>query len=313
MKSSNQTVAQYREYLFNDEQSGEYSSLTYTATKEDFVKAIENLLDEYKLGERLAAAKAGGYKLRFLEYSCGEGLYLHGLAEVLEKRGWLDAAEILGIDKEESLIATAEEYAKVSKPPRPYLHFYTHSFNLPLDAHPLLRDKNGQAAFDLILLTQSLLGQSNDARYRLLRIYRENLKPGGIIHLREFVTKTGPEGCISLHPSMQPFTEACMIMLRGLNPGYEVAREASSWLAEAGAEQVQALVEDVPLGGATRTGMNLVRATILAMRRASPYFIAQGLLKQTEYDEIMRVVFHELTPKNEGKERFIRTIARKPI
>src|SRR5947209_3036698 len=127
------TKTEYREYVLGMVDDRQRQERLHRHQKAGFKGVIEQLLDEYELAGQLVAAKTGQRaKLKILEVGCGEGLYLHDLAEVLEGRDLAHSATLYGLDINQAMIETAIEYTRLSKPARPYLHFYTHDLSQPL-------------------------------------------------------------------------------------------------------------------------------------------------------------------------------------
>src|SRR5438105_4389333 len=96
----------YRDYLFTSPSEGERLTIQHEHFKPSVLAAFNRLLDQYGLAERLTQAKATKTKLRLLNFGCGEGLYLHDLAQVLEARGLLEGAELNGLDINPASVAT---------------------------------------------------------------------------------------------------------------------------------------------------------------------------------------------------------------
>ncbi len=100
MQKSTLSHEDYRDYLFpsNSEMEANRLFIYHSVSKPGVTEALNHILDEYGLAAKLQAAKANGSKVRVLNFGCSEGLFLHDLAEKLEKRGLLEAADLNGID-----------------------------------------------------------------------------------------------------------------------------------------------------------------------------------------------------------------------
>jgi len=172
------TKTDYREYVLGMVDDRQRQERQHHHQKGGFVRIIEQVLEEYELAPRLAAAKTGQRaKLKILDVGCGEGLYLHDIAQVMEGRGLAQTASLYGIDINQAMIETAIDYTRLIKPPRPYLTFYLHDIRQPLQSQPgLLAD--GQPHFDFIY-ARIVLSLVSQARDNLERLYA-SLAPGGV-------------------------------------------------------------------------------------------------------------------------------------
>ena len=241
----------------SNSKNSERLAAQYKADKPVFEAALNKVLTDYGLAQKLAQAKASGHKLRILNYRCGEGLYLHLFSEFLESRGLVEGAELYGVDWDPAVIATADEYQKFSTPPRPNLRFFVHDLALPLaegyNLNPL-RDKEGQVRFDFIF-AQRALTYGPHARQVLERLYNHNLKLGGMLYLRDVaVSQEGPQGWYAPHPALQVLGAAIIKIIASSNPGIEVTEATSKWLEELGAYQIQAIKDLMPWAGAANAG-----------------------------------------------------------
>lgn len=302
------TNTTYQKYMFGAADDGERRTFQHNLFKADFVKRIEYLLKEYGLETKLETALANGKKLRILDLGCAEGLFLHDMAEVLEKKGLLKAAELIGIDRDVDMINLAEQLSTLSTPPRPYLNFYVHDVTEPLESSIELRYK-GVAKFDFIFAL-SLVQHLPNARQHLEAIYR-TLKPGGVLYLRDAVMEEGENGWISSHPILRPFGFALNSFVRSLNDGLDVSVEEANWLREIGAEQVQTIPVKYVIGGNTPHGMQMLRNSVMLVRNSGAALIAQGKFTPAQFDGIMNTLFKELTPESAGQQTWLETLARK--
>lgn len=297
------------DYIFGETYDGERLEIVHRINKANFVKAMEQVLNEYGLAERLEQAQANHTKVQILDIGCAEGLYLHDLAAILESRQWLAAVELNGLDFDAKAIATAEEYSKQATPPRPYLNFYLHDATQPFEASLGLRAEN-KLQFDFIFLL-SALGSMPNARQHLHRFY-QSLKPGGVIYLSSVVLSKGEKGWLSAHPVLETFSQIFFDVLAEMNSGVDVANAASDWLKEWGAVQVQADLHIRPTGGETEVGRLNLRNIVMTMRNAAPFLIKNGKVSQAQYQETMATLYRELGPQSQGQVASVNTFARKP-
>lgn len=304
------TKTEYRDYIMGMADDRQRMERTHRHLKAKFVGVMEQILEEYELAEQLKAAKRGERsRLKILDVGCGEGLYLHDVAEVLEGRELISAATLYGIDINPALIETAIEYAGLSKPPRPYLDFYVHDIRQPLETQPgLFLDR--QSYFDFIF-ARSFLSFLPHSREKLSRLY-EALAPGGVLYLRDIVYQQGEEGWLSPHSALTPILQMGFGQLEALNEGTQVARATAGWLRQWGAGLVQAIPERLVLGGASKTGMDNLGDYWMGVRNSLPAHIEAGRLSQAEADCLIAQLHRELGPQCQGQQIYIETLARKP-
>lgn len=306
-----------KEYIYGKTSSDRTRlMLQYELNKSSFLAAIERVLEEYGLAERLKRVQMQSWtfppmeKVQILDIGCGEGMHLYELARVLERRGLLKAAELNGIDYDQAAILVAEQYSLVSVPPRPYLNFHACDATRPLkDCQNLA--KNGQALqFDFIYAFL-VLEHLPDAKTHLQEFYRA-LKPGGVIYLRGYVTEEGEEGWLPIHPALRLFGLAYDNYMQKLNPGPPVACMQAGWLREFGAEMVQSFTDKRIDDLTTERGSKMLQNILMMAHNSAPHLIAQGSLSQAEFEEKLHMLYREIRPDSLGQLTYIDTFARKP-
>ena len=301
----------YRNEILEGFSLSNYESTLHKVEKANSRQILERALTEYGLLENLMQAKAGQRRLSFVDVGCSEGLFLHDLADMLEQKGLLEATDLNGVDVDGSAIATAEEFARVVSPPRPYLNFYIHKLGYPFSDCKALAAE-GKLQFDFIAIRRKL-EYLPKAKKRLEQLYRA-LKPGGVIYLRSLLsTSTGEDGSVILHPALEPFYLFIREYLASLNKGVFVATALPFWLEEAGAEQVLVSPDIVPVGGPTERGRNYLRNTLIFMEKFSPKLIELGRITPAQYQEGRRQLFSEVTSERQGQVTFVDVLAKKPL
>ena len=301
----------YRDYIFANSNDRTRLKLQHDISRPHFLEIIEQVMNDYGLAERLEKAKTRGEKVRILDFGCGEGMFLHDLAEILEKRGLLEAADLNGIDNDRAAIMTADEYCQISQPPRPYLHFFVHDGTHPLeDCLGLPQDDRLEFDFIFAIL---VLEHLPDARQHLERLYR-NLKPGGVIYLSDFVAQEGGDyGWVLPHPVMLPIGRILNQVWLNKNNGEVIALEIAGWLRQLGAEKVQATPNLAVMGGDTKAGMDMFRNFLLGIRNACPFLIARNIITQAQLDEMLETLYRELTRESTGRTGHMDILALKPL
>lgn len=322
MESDSQENRRFGESLFRNATNSERQQIGFEMYQSVFQQEIRQILEQYELAERLIKAGQTGKKLRILQLNCGEGLYLHELARMLEKANLLHAVELYGISEDPDQISTAEEYSKISRPPRPYLNFYLHNFRHPLQRCAGLREgagRTGVASFDFIFSAVPILIISHNAQTVLKELYLNGLKPGGLLCFIESsitenaATPSGVADWVLPHPAMAPVLQAFIKGIRSYNPGVAVESAVVEWLEALGATQILHYMVSIPLGGSTKQGRAALRNAIELFRISNPVLLKTGLISQAEYAEFERTIRTELTIKAEGSHPYLITMAKKPV
>lgn len=299
-----------QDYIFGATYEGERLEITHKIDQLNFVDALTQVLDAYGLASRLEQAKANGNKLQMLDIGCGEGLFMHDLAQMLEERDLLKAAEISGIDIDATAITTAEAYARASSPARPYLQFYLHDATKPFDSNLALRAE-GKTQFDFIYIGRTLDYLPNAEN--LVKRFYQTLKPGGIYYQHSVITLEGADGWLPVHPALRPFLQTYMSLVKSIHNGQDVAADASHWLDASGVSNIQVRLDRQPVGGLTQRGMLGLRNMVMTVRNISPKLLEQGLITRKEYDDLMQTLYRELGPHLQGQWVFADTLAYKPL
>lgn len=308
---NNNTSKRYRNEILEGFSLSNYESTFHKVEKANSQQIIEQALKEYGLAEGLNQARARQRKLSFVDVGCSEGLFLHDLADTLEQHGLLEAADLNGVDVDSSAIATAEEFARLVKPPRPYLNFYVHKLGYPFSQCNALAAE-GKLQFDFIAIRRKL-EYLPGARQRFEQLYQA-LKPGGVIYLRSLLsTSTDDGGSVILHSALEPFYMFIREYLANLNKGILVATALPIWLQEIGAVQVQVKPDLVPVGGATERGRNYLRNTLIFMENFAPKLIELGRMTPAQYQAGRQQLFSEVTSDRQGQITFVDVLAKKPL
>lgn len=302
-------LEQFRNYVFGAADEQELIAMYHQAYKNDFVNTLEKVFDEYGLADRLKGTNSESSPALILDVGCANGIYLHTVAELLEKKDLLNTANLIGIDLNETAIANAEKFCLAAKPPRPYLQFYLYDATQPLEDCSSLRLQN-KLKFDLIYALRFASFTSN-ARQNIKQLYKA-LKPGGVIYLYDVVAKPGEEGWIA-PPPMVPMVEALFKYFASLNGGIGVGTEAANWLKAAGAEMVQTGVKRHSTGGNSQEVRQFLRFWVITFHTAGPMLVKKGFLTQAQYEEAMSRTYRELNPYLHGQLTFGYTLARKPV
>lgn len=306
--------SQFQQFLYGSAGQSESERLTlqHRVVKPSFNRVFETILTQYGLAQRLQEALARHEKLQVLDAGCSEGLYLHTVAENLEALGLQGSSDLNGLDVNPEVIVTAQEFAKISSPPRPDLSFYVHDLTRPLEECADLRlEKKLQFDFIFSVMTLTFL---QSARQCTERLYR-SLAPGGVIYLRELVMLEGEDGWVSPHAGIAEFFRIQMGAIAALNPGQEEpAFGQAKWLKEAGAELVQARPDVLSASPETERGLLLLRSIIKLIYNSGPVLIAKGLMTQRQFDEIKTSISQEVNMNYRGhKVTYRDTLACKPL
>lgn len=304
------TKTEYRDYIFNKADDQERQVIQHRVFRSAFIQLLNQLLDDYRLVERIEEVNRAGYKFKILDFGCGEGLFLHDVAEVLEKRNLQDKVAFFGIDLNELAIITATDYSKYTNPPRPYLHYYVHDALNPLEAAwELFVD--GRKQFDFIFAIQ-VIEHICGAQERLQELYNY-LAPGGILYVRDLVLHMGEDGWKMPHSALNIFSQAYSAFVAKTNNGLEVASANPQWLTEMGATVLSAELVKFPVGGTTSIGRDNLRNVLMGASNAGVSLVAGGMMTQAQLDGVMQTLFRELTPEYVGQLSYVDTLARKPL
>jgi 2-polyprenyl-3-methyl-5-hydroxy-6-metoxy-1,4-benzoquinol methylase len=312
----------YQEYVLSDASDRERLLVQHDVFKPTVMTMFERVLDEYGLCHKLEQAKAqkktnasSFQKVRILDIGCGEGLFLYDLAALLEARGLIEVAELVGIDVDSTAINTANEFCKESVPPRPYLKFVNRDITQPFQNEREGTTNTNLTGFDFIFAI-AVIEHLPDARQHIQRIYQHLLRPSGAIFLRDAVLRPQEvdetDGWVAAHPAMDPFYRQFFGFMQNKNLGVEVAKAQADWLGEMGANKVATQHEQVISGGLTPGGVAMLRNWVLGIRSGAPFLISRGLITQALYDEAMRRLFEELDGYSYGHITLIDTLAAKP-
>lgn len=295
-------------YVFSDGDERDRLIVLHDSSKPNFLKVMQRVLDEYGLAELLEKAAQNNTKVRILDAGCGEGLYLYDLAQLLEERNLLEAADLNGIDRDAFSLELANEFKHILQPPRPYLNFYAHDLRKPLAENPELKAAD-KLQFDFIYATLVLEHISNAEQ--LLTLLYNYLKPGGIIYLRE--GRLSADSWEAPTPSMQPPTHAFYDFIYSVNDGKEIAVLEAGWLKSLGATQVQAIEDTAYANGDNELGLQTLRNWVLAIKNSLPKAIQFGRMTQEQSETLMDTILQELNEGNpHGYWKQVDTLARKP-
>jgi SAM-dependent methyltransferase len=299
----------WKDYLFKEVDNRERLAVRYQCYKSSFSQILQKVLDEYGLAAKLQLAKVNRTKSRILNLACGEGQYLQELAALLEERDLLGGAQLSGLDIDSAAVTTAEEFCKLSKPPRPYLSFYTYDFAKPLEKCLGLQAE-GPVEFDFIFAIH-VSGYLPQAKAYLAQLY-ERLNRGGVLYLRDVVTTQGGLGWVAPHPALESFLRLGMDYLAVLNQGLDVATSQAEWLKELGAELVEAIPLVLVGDGDSKLGQQTLRLILLNFEATAPMLIHKGLCTQRQYEQARDRLFQEFGKHLKGQLGFVDTLVRKP-
>jgi len=287
--------------------------------------------------------------LFMLDMGCGEGLYLHDLADTLLGRGLSLAdksssssdedgvapsrsdAQLIGLDIDSAAVATAAAFGMEAVPSKSYLNFLVHDATQALETCQMFQylgvpkveapaniPFGFRYQFDFIYAFL-VLEHLPQAREHLARWY-EALRPGGVIFLFDATLGEGPEGWYSTQPAILTFFRLFCGYIKRVNPEYGteptslgMTTHTAEWLRELGAEQVETFREIVPFGGPTVQGQQMLRNTWMTIQNSLPRLLATGRLSEAQGQEINETLRRELSPDLAGHTTWIGTLARKPL
>ena len=303
-------TTQQRDYIFKALDDKTREQEVFKSARPRFREIINLVLNQYGLAERLRQAKSMGDKVCMLDLGCSEGLYLHELANILEEQGLLEGASLNGIDRSQAAIGTAQEFALRSKPPRPYLSFYLQDATKPFNENLGMR-YNKATQFDFIYSIVTLMYIA-DAPHNLAKIYNDDLKPGGVIYLRDLTTADGPFQIISPHPTLSPLVEFYKAFVNSLNQENSTALDAGKWLRELGAEKMQTLEHTLEASSHSPEELAMLRNILLMTRGIAHQMISQNLMTEADFNKLIATVYKEIDRDSRGQVTYFDTVGQKP-
>ncbi len=313
---TNEQIQTRQQYLFQDAVNvaeRDRLIIQHQLLYPSFEATLKRILDEWGLAQKLEVATKNGNSFTILDLGCGEGLFLFDLAAILAQRGLLTAnVSLYGLDKDETAIATAEAFSKRQPEPNLNLEFYVYDVTQPLDDCAGLKWQTNRAMpdlqFDFILASQ-LFEHLPQAQLHLTRIYNQNLKPDGMMFVRDFTFAEA--GWLAPHPTMQTiFAKSCELVL-SLNAGVDVAQNHREWLGQLGAAILNA-TQTVLATGTDERGLLMARNFVMITRNVAPVLIKIGKLERDEYETAFAQMFKEFSAETPGHLISLDTVAYKP-
>jgi SAM-dependent methyltransferase len=299
------------QYVFMGGDERDRLILQHDAFKPFFLEAIERLFSDYGLEQRLQQATTQTHKFQILDVGCGEGLFVQDVAEVLEKRHLLEGVTLIGIDQDVMAITLANDFKTLydTEHPRPYLQFFTHDATVPLEDNPVLVEAN-LLQFDLIYATLTF-EHIRSARSQIERLYRRNLKPGGLLFLRDAVIKEGEGGWVAPTPAMCGTTQSFVYYIASWNDGLEVASLCAEWLRELGASQVQTSMVRAEASTGSDQSLKILQNWLLAIQNSLPSIVKAGRMSQADADALLPTILEQLSAESLGFWTMLDTFALK--
>ena len=266
-----------------------------------FKQAIVQALTKYDLLARLQDPTA---TFRTLDIGCGEGLYFPILANILAEQGAKAKIEMVGIDRDQAAIVTAQEYTKALNIPN--TEFFTHDLNNPLSQIPFFNSDNPAAHFDLIFASVVLMHLSNSPT--LVKDIYHLLKPGGTFFTKDMTWVHGYNYPSPTFTRLSAISEAEMIKRIGL----DFAPNHQQYLQEAGFTDIESFEDTYPIGGRSEVGRRMLQNFVLGQHSIRPMVIGLGLMSAQDYDAQIQQEFQEITPDMEGHITLVNTIGQRP-
>jgi SAM-dependent methyltransferase len=311
--------ATFTEYVFGAVNDRERLVLQHQIFDAIVTNAFERVLDEYGLAQYILAQTTSkkeataqlAPKALILDVGCGEGLFLHDLATVLEQHALLEQSDLSGLDYDERAITTAEAFRLVAKPPRPYLNFYLHDVTHPFENSQALHSEGKESGYALIYAT-FVLEHLAQPKQQVLALY-ERLAPGGVMFLLDYVYTEGADGWLVPHPAMLPIIYIANRAVFANSQGAHAALEQAGWLREAGAQQVETTSHILEASGKDELSLMVLRNYLHICLNLCANLVARGVKSQAELDELRSTLYRELSSSSRGQLTAIATFARKPL
>jgi SAM-dependent methyltransferase len=314
----------FRDYIFGTPYVDDRERLVvqHDIFKHNFVQMVEKVLLDYGLAQKLEQAKAIGSskKVRILDVGCGEGSFLHDVAEILQARGLLEVAELIGFDKDAAAIAMAQDLyvtdstigvttEVISETTAPFLQFYVQdATDLSNTDNPALADRH----FDFIYALMVFEHIPNAKRY-VEELYDHWLVPGGAIYLRDALAWEGENSWLAPLPAMAQQLRAFKSFIVKLNEGKEVASEEVTWLRDLGAIQVQTFLDLLKADLTSDRGLEVMGHWVMMIRNSLPRLVSGNLLSQEQANTILDDIYQNLEQANPGYWGTVNTLAQKPL
>lgn len=294
-------------YVFANGDERDRLIIQHDGFKPKFLGILQRVLDDYGLAERMKQARQHGTKVSILDAGCGEGLFLHDVAQEIAERSFLDVIDLNGFDRDALAISLANEFKTVLKPPRPYLNFYVHDLRTPFEENPALKEAN-KLQFDFIYAT--LVVEHIPNSQKIVADLYQHLKPGGVIYLRD--TLVTEVDYFAPTPAMAIPTKAFRSYVASLNPEVVVAKENVNWLKALGATQLQVSEDMVYADGDSPQHIEELRNWVLGIKNSLPKVVETNRMSQAEADALMDKIYQELNGDPRGYWKLLDTLARKP-
>lgn len=297
------------QYLYSVVDEEQRNILQHNVLKPTILKLLAEMLENYGLRQKLEAALQTGSQVSIMEAGSGSGSFLHDFADFLNEHKLLKAANLNGVELKEDYVISAEQKNRL-KPAWANLNYYQHDITSPLEYNYGLKLEK-KLKFDCICATV-LLQYFPDARQHLLNLY-SYLKPGGVLYVCDsYMSYDGEYPWIASSPLLEEAGRLATGLVRNLNGGKIIAAETATWLREAGAEQVQTVVDLIQPKGDDQRTLDILRYYIAVMRNVSPILLGAGLIDQAKHDQFIAAVF-QIDRNSFCQQPFIHTIARKPL
>lgn len=265
-------------------------------------KCLSKALDKYGLREKLHNPNA---TFRVIDLGCGEGLYIPVLQEFFQEQGAKARITIVGVDRDELAIATAQDYMAALGIRN--AEFYIHDLTYPLTQLDELDLTQPENHFDLAFSLVTLMHLVDIPR--ILRSIHAVLKPGGAFYTKD-VSLT--ESVIYPSPAFIQIGKM-MSALMSKMIGDDFALRHQEYLSLTDFEQIETFETRYVLGGTTEDGRRALEDMLLGQHAFRAAVSKFGIMKEADYDKLMEQEFREIRPDLEGSITTINSIARRPL
>jgi SAM-dependent methyltransferase len=296
-------------YLYTNINEEQRNLLQHNVLRPSLQKMMVEMLENYGLREQLEQTLKTSSQLLILEAGSGSGSFLRDFADLLDEQGLLASANLNGVDLNLNYVTSAEQQNQL-KPAWANLRYYQHDITLPLErSYSLKLEKKLEFA---CICATVLIQYLPNARQHVLNLYHY-LKPGGVLYLCDlYMSYDGEHSAIAPNAVMEEFGRIGTRVVRNLNEGKIVAEETASWLREAGAEKVQAVLDMAQTSKGDQRSLEILRYYIALVRSVTPALLNQGLIDQATHDKFLSSVF-QVERFSFAQLPFIHTLAQKPV